>query len=236
VIDCFHHRGHRGISLWPLWLKPNILADVARHALPLVSLYRLQGSIPGYLLLTAFDLSLGLVVIVGTTRDRRDPTSVDPRSRWPVMRALAVLVLTVFLAVVAAIVTVPIAMPALIIGMNQGTDWWSVVSQRGFWMPIAIMSLLAAVRGQNQFEATTTPGSKGPATRAAPVIGNFAADRERSLSDYALHVTLIATFVALCFAMVSFGGWGLYALPALYAAMQVFYDARPDLARRLFQR
>ena len=34
----------------------NILADVARHALPLVSLYRLQGSIPGYLLLTAFDL------------------------------------------------------------------------------------------------------------------------------------------------------------------------------------
>jgi hypothetical protein len=110
------------------------------------------------------------------------------------MRALAVLVLTVF-AVVAAIVTVPIAMPALIIGMNQGMDWWGVVSQRGFWMPIALMSLLAAVRGQSQFEATTT-GPQGPATRAAPVIGNLAADRERSLSDYALHVTLIATFVA----------------------------------------
>ena len=67
------------------------------------------------------------------------------------MRALAVLVLAVFFAVVAAIVTVPIAMPALIIGMNQGTDWWDVVSQRGFWTTVAIMSLLAAVRGQRQF-------------------------------------------------------------------------------------
>ena len=214
----------------------NIVADIARHALPLVSLYRLHGSIPGYLLLTAFDLSLGLMVIVGTTRDRTDPTSVDPRSRWLVMRALAVLLLAVFFAVVAAMLTVPIALPALIIGMDQSTDWWSVVSHRGFWMPVAIMSLLAAVRGQSQFEATTTPGSRGAPTRAAPVIGDLAADRRGSLSDYTLQVTLIATFVALCFAMVSFGGWGLYALPALYAAMQVFYDARPDLARRLFQR
>ena len=66
-----------------------------------------------------------------------------------------------------------------------------------------------------------------------PVRGHLAADRRRSLSDYAAQVTLIATFVALCFAMASFGRWGLYALPALYAALQVFYDARPDLARRI---
>jgi hypothetical protein len=50
-----------------------IVADIARHALPLVSWYRLHGSIPGYLLLTAFDLSLGLMSIVGTPRDRADP-------------------------------------------------------------------------------------------------------------------------------------------------------------------
>ena len=210
-----------------------IVADVARHALPLISLYRLHGSIPGYLLLTAFDLSLSLVAIVGTTRDRRDPTSVDPRSRWLVMRALAVLVLAVFFAVMAAILTVPIGMPALIIGMAQDTDWWNVVSQRGFWMPVAIMALLAAARSQLQFEATTSVGSQGPAAQAAPVMGDLAADRRRSLADYAAQVTLIATFVGLCFAMASFGRWGLYALPALYAAMQVLYDARPDIARRL---
>ena len=212
----------------------DIIADIARHALPLVSLYRQHGSIPGYLLLTAFDLSLSLIVIVGTTRDRSDPTSVDPRSRWLVMRALAVLVLTVFFAVTAAMLTVPIAMPVFIIGMIQGAEWASVVSHRGFWMPVAIMSLLAAARGQRQFEATTSPGAKGPPTQAAPVIGDLAAERRRSLSDYAQQVTLIATFVGLCFAMVSSGHWGLYALPGLYAALQVFYDARPDLAREMW--
>ena len=60
----------------------NIVADLWRHALPLVSLYLLQGNIAAYLLLTAFDLSLGLMLIVGTTRDRSDPTTVDPRSLW----------------------------------------------------------------------------------------------------------------------------------------------------------
>jgi hypothetical protein len=137
----------------------------------------------------------------------------------------------VFFAVVAAIVTVPIAMPALIIGMNQALTGMCVEAR--LLMPLAIMSLLAAVQVRGSWKPPRHR-AQGPATRAAPVIGNLAADRERSLSDYTLHVTLIATFVALCFAMVSFGSWGLYALPALYAAMQVFYDARPDLARRLF--
>ena len=210
-----------------------IVASIVRHALPLVSLYRLQGSIPAYLLLTAFDLSLSLIAIVGTTRDRRDPTSVDPRSRWLAMRALAIVLLAGFFAGTAAILTVPIGMPALIIGMTENTDWWGVVSQRGFWMPAAMMSLLAAARAQSQFESTTSPGSQGAPTQAAPVIGNLAADRRRSSADYAAQVTLIATFVGLCFAMVSFGSWGVYVLPALYAAMQVFYDARPDLARRI---
>jgi hypothetical protein len=49
-----------------------IALDAARHAVPLVPLYFGNGSIPSSLLLTAFDLALGLMVIVGTTRDRSD--------------------------------------------------------------------------------------------------------------------------------------------------------------------
>src|SRR5580765_7753789 len=71
----------------------NIAADVVRHVIPLLPLYIFNGNVAGYLLLTAFDLSLGLMLIVGTTRERKDPTSVDPRSRWLVMRLLAVLLI-----------------------------------------------------------------------------------------------------------------------------------------------
>src|ERR1700680_1584655 len=67
----------------------NIVADVVRHVVPLLPLYIFSGNFASYLLLTAFDLSLGLMLIVGTTRDRSDPTSVDPRSRWLVMRLIA---------------------------------------------------------------------------------------------------------------------------------------------------
>jgi hypothetical protein len=212
----------------------NIVADVWRHALPLVSLYVLHGSIASYLLLTAFDLSLGLMLIVGTTRDRKDPTAVDPRSRWLVSRVGAVLIIAVFLAIVAAIITIPIGMPVLIFGLIAGADWWGVISHRGFWIPVVVMSLLAAVRAQRAFEATTTPASQGPPTRAAPVIGNLDGDRRRSLAANAAQVTLIATFVGLCYLLINFGRWGLYAFPILYTALLVFYDARPDLAQRIF--
>ena|SRR5947208_492374 len=60
----------------------NIAADVVRHMAPLLPLCIFNGNFASYLLLTALDLSLGLMLIVGTTRDRSDPTSVDPRSRW----------------------------------------------------------------------------------------------------------------------------------------------------------
>src|ERR1700676_3969423 len=119
----------------------NIVADVWRHALPLLSLYLLKGSIAGYLLLTAFDLSLGLMLIVGTTRDRNDPTTVDRRSRWLVSRVAAVLMLAIFLAIVAAIITLPIAGPLFIFGLSTGVDWWGLLSHRGFWIPVAVMSL-----------------------------------------------------------------------------------------------
>ncbi|MEY2549341.1 MAG: hypothetical protein QOD64_1923 [Verrucomicrobiota bacterium] len=63
-----------------------IVLDAVRHAVPLVALYVYHGSVPAYLLLTAFDLALGLMLIVGTTRDAKDPTTVDPRAAFLVSR------------------------------------------------------------------------------------------------------------------------------------------------------
>src|ERR1044071_6116162 len=94
-----------------------IALDVLRHALPLIPLYFWRGSITNYLLLTAFDLSLGLMLIVGTPRDRSDPTTVDPRATWVISRVTAVIGLAIFFGIVAAIITVPIGMPAFIFGL-----------------------------------------------------------------------------------------------------------------------
>jgi hypothetical protein len=212
----------------------NIAADVVRHVVPLLPLYVFNGNVAGYLLLTAFDLSLGLMLIVGTTRERKDPTSVDPRSRWLVMRLLAVLLIAVFLAIVAAIITLPIAAPALIFGLATGVDWWATVTDRNFWIPVAGMSLIAAGRAQGAFESTTAPGRRGQPTRDGPVIGNLEQDRRRSLAANAAQVTLIATFAGLCYVLITFGRSGMYALPIVYAALLVFYDARPDIAERIF--
>lgn len=212
----------------------NIVADVVRHVVPLLPLYVFNGNIASYLVLTAFDLSLGLMLIVGTTRERKDPTTVDPRSRWLVMRLMAVLVIAVFLAVCAAIVTLPISAPALIFGLSTDVDWWATVSDKSFWIPVVGMSLLAAARAQGAFESTTTAGHRGQPTRDGPVIGNLDQDRKQSLAANAAQVTLIATFVLLCYVLITFGHWGLYALPILYTALLVFYDARPDIAERIF--
>src|ERR1041385_5114549 len=101
---------------------PAIVLDVLRHALPLIPLYLWRGSITSYLLLTAFDLSLGLMLIVGTTRDRSDPTTVDPRATLLASRLTAVLVLSVFFGIVAAMISVPIGMPATIFGLTKAGD------------------------------------------------------------------------------------------------------------------
>jgi hypothetical protein len=146
----------------------------------------------------------------------------------------AVLMLAIFLAIAAAIITLPIAGPAFIFGLSIGVDWWDVLSRRGFWIPVVAMSLLAAVRAQGAIEATTTPGPAGPPTHAAQVIGNLEQDRKRSMAANAAQVTLIATFVALCYLLIHFGRSGFYAFPILYSALLVFYDARPDLAQRIF--
>lgn len=215
----------------------NIVADVVRHALPLLSLYVLHGNFAGYVLMTAFDLSLGLVLIFNTTRGPsggKGGMTVDPRSRWLVSRVVAVLVAAVFMAIEAVIIAIPVALPAYIFGLSTGVDWGTVLSHPGFSIPVAAMSLLAAARFQGAFEATTTPGPRGQPTNKGPIIGNPEEDRKRSLAANAAQVTLIATFAFLCYVLITFGRWGLYALPILFAALLVFYDARPDLAQRIF--
>lgn len=207
--------------------------SVWRHGLPLVPLYLRHGSIPSYLVLTAFDLALGLMLIVGTTRAKTDPTTVDPRATWLVARLTAVVVLAIFLAAVAAVLTVPIGMAAFIFGSSTGVAWSALVREPSFVLAVVAMALTAGAQAQQRFEAVTTPGERGTAPQVAPIIGDLEGDRRRSQATYAAQVTLIATYVALSYLLSIFGGWGYSVLPLVYAALLVGYDVRPDLAQRI---
>jgi hypothetical protein len=211
-----------------------IALDLLRHVLPLVPLYFLRGSITSYLFLTAFDLSLGLMLIVGTTREQSDPTTVDPRATWLVSRLTSVLVLAVFFGIVAAIISVPIGMPAFIFGLTNAGDLPRLLSSPNFWGTAAVMALTTGLRAQLSFEAVTTPGRIGSSPHAAPVIGDLEADRRRSKAANAAQVTIIATYVALSYFLSNFGSGGFFVLPILFATLLVFYDTRPDLAQRIF--
>ncbi len=166
--------------------------------------------------------------------DPADPTTVDPRAQLPIARLSAALILSVFLAATAAIVTVPIFMPAFIFSLSEGVDWWGVLSQRKFWSMVVFVSLIAGFRGQLGFEAVTTVGERGTSPKAAPVVGDLAQDRKRSRADYAAQVTVIATFVFVSLVMTHLGSWGFYVLPFAYTALLVFFDTRPDWGRKIF--
>jgi hypothetical protein len=211
-----------------------ILADAVAHAAPLILFYRAQGSVQGYLLLTAFDLALGLILIVGTTRDPKDPTTVDPRAAWLSARIAAALIQGVFLGVVAAFLLIPLAMPAFIFGMEAHVDWVALVTRPGFYLTVAFMMLSAGVRAQLRFEATTRVGERGTSLHAGPVVGDLARDRRNAQAAYAAQVTLIGVYLLLCFLLIHFGRNGLYIFPALYASLLIFFDARPDIGQRIF--
>jgi hypothetical protein len=211
-----------------------ILADAVAHAAPLILFYRAQGSVQGYLLLTAFDLALGLMLIVGTTRDPKDPTTVDPRASWLSARIAAALIQGVFLGVVAAFLLIPLAMPAFIFGMEAHVDWVALVTRPGFYLTVAFMMLSAGVRAQLRFEATTRVGERGTSLHAGPVVGDLARDRRNAQAAYAAQVTLIGVYLLLCFLLIHVGRNGLYIFPALYASLLIFLDARPDIGQRIF--
>jgi hypothetical protein len=201
--------------------------------MPVAALYLRHGSIPSYLLMTAYDLALGLVLIVGTTRDRGDRTTVDPRATSPGARVTAIVVLAVFFALVAAFLTVPIGMAAFVVGLGDGVDWWELVTDRSFVLSVAAMALAAGARAQYAFESVTTPGAIGGSPHAAPVVGDLEDDRRRSQAAYAAQVTLVGTYVFLSYVLSQLGRAGYYGFPLLYAALLIAYDARPDLARRI---
>ena len=211
-----------------------IVVDAVRHALPLVPFYFYHGSVPAYLLLTAFDLALGLMLIVGTTRDAKDPTTVDPRATLLISRITAALVLAGFLGGVAAILTIPLGIPAFISGMEAHVDWIALVTRPGFYLPVALMALSAGVRAQLRFEAATRVGNRGTSLHAGPIVGDLARDRRMAKAAYAAQVTLIAVYVVLAYGLSVLGRHGLFIFPLLYAALLVFFDARPDIGQRIF--
>jgi hypothetical protein len=210
-----------------------IVADGVRHALPLVPFYFYHGSVPAYLLLTAFDLALGLMLIVGTTRDAKDPTTVDPRAAWWISRITAALILAGFLGGVAAFLTIPLGIPAFISGMQAHVDWIALATRPGFYWPVALMALSAGVRAQLQFEAATSVGEWGTSLHAGPMVGDVARDRRMAKAAYAAQVTLIGVYVVLAYGLSALGRLGLLIFPGLYGALLVFFDARPDIGRRI---
>lgn len=207
--------------------------DVCRHAAPLVPLYLRQGSVASYLLLTAYDLALGLVLIVAATRERSDPTTVDPRATLLWARLTSVVVLAIFFAAVAVVLTVPLGMPAFIYGLASGANCWALTTEPSFLATAAVMALAAGARAQHAFEATTTPGKIGTSPHAAPIVGDLEHDRRRAKAAYATQVTLIATYLCLSYAAGVLGERAFRVLPILYAGVLVFYDTRPDLAERV---
>jgi hypothetical protein len=208
--------------------------DVVRHGLPLVPFYFYGGSVPAYLLLTASDLALGLMLIVGTTRDAKDPTTVDPRAALLVSRVTAALTLAVFLGAVAAFLTIPLGIPAFISGMAAKVDWIELATRPGFYLPVVLMALSAGARAQLRFEAATTVGERGTSMYASPIVGDLAGDRRTAKVAYAAQVTMIGIYVGLAYGLTVLGRHGLWVFPALYAALLVFFDARPDIGRKVF--
>jgi len=184
-----------------------------RHALPLTALYLAGGNTAGYLLLTAFDLSLGLVVIEALTPGSKLNAVRPARLHW----VFGVPFMAVFLAIAAAILTIPIAMPAILFGLDANVHWAAILSRRGFWIAVGCMAILAAIHAlfvQAHRSRTGSTDSAGGRSQAA----------------YAVQVTLIATFFLICYLV----GRNIFAVPPLYAIVLVYYDVRPDLAEDMF--
>lgn len=209
--------------------------DLLRHLPPLVEFYAFGGAIERYALLTAFDLALGVILIVATTRSATDPEFVDQRSRALPAQAASVALLAVLFGGVALIVAMPIALPAYIWSLARGLDWRVLFTSPGVWMQIGIMSAGAAFRAHMAFTATTVVKGDAPVEDEATRRAAIEASVGRSRAANAAQATLIATYVALCYLLMSLPGYrALNLLPALYSAALLFYDARPDIGERLF--
>jgi hypothetical protein len=206
--------------------------DATRHALPLARLYLFGGDTASYLLLTAFDLALGMILIVALTPDRKPVAASPARLHW----IFGVPFLALFFAITAAILTAPIAAPVVLFGLKAGVDWPAILSSRDFWISVGIMATLASIRALAEQAQTSRAAAEAAAANAgtAPYGDGLDRARARSRAASAAQWTMIATFVGLGYLLIHFGRMLFYAIPPLYAAVLVFYDARPDLARSIF--
>lgn len=212
-----------------------LILDLVRHAVPVAEFYVFGGAIERWALLTAFDLALGLVAIVGMTRSANDPVSVDARSRALPAQAASVVILAVLFGAVALVVAMPIGLPAFLWSLSHGLDWQALLTSPSVWAQVGMMSGSAALRAHLAFTATTAVQGERPAEDADARRAAIDASRDRSRAANAAQVTLIATFVGLCYLLMSVPGDGvLNLLPAAYSALLAFYDARPDIGERLF--
>ena len=118
--------------------------------------------------------------------------------------------------------------------MVAHVGWIALVTRPGFYVPVALMALSAGVRAQLRFEAATKVGKRGTSLHAGPIVGDLVRDRRMAKATYAAQVTLIAVYVVLAYGLSVLGHQGLFVFPALYAALLVFFDARPDIGQRIF--
>ena len=183
------------------------IASVARHALPLAALYMSGAQAAGYLLLTAFDLSLGLALILAVKADIKVDAPRLAHWNW----IIDIPIMAVLLAIVAAALTFPIGTLVILYGVAASVDWVAILSNRVLWIAVGLMAVFAAAHVY-LMEAHRVRG-------------------RRLQALFAAQVTLIATFFLLCW---NFGSRMFPAVPPLYAAILVFYDMRPDFPEELF--
>ena len=201
-------------DLPPISFVPGKTATaVMRHGLPLMALYLVGGNTATYLLLTAFDLSLGLVVVEALTPNSKLNAFRPERRHW----IFGVPFMAAFLAIVAAILTVPIALPAILFGLDADVHWAAILSRRILWLAVGCMAIMAAIHVlfvQTHRERTASTDTAGGRSQAA----------------IAVQATLIATFFLICYLL----GRNIFAVPPLYALVLIHYDVRPDMAESLF--
>jgi hypothetical protein len=118
---------------------------------------------------------------------------------------------------VAAILTVPIALPAVLFGLDADVHWAAILSRRILWLAVGCMAIMAAIHVlfvQTHRERTASTDTAGGRSQAA----------------IAVQATLIATFFLICYLL----GRNIFAVPPLYALVLIHYDVRPDMAESLF--
>jgi hypothetical protein len=201
-------------------------ASVARHGLPLAALYLSGAKAASYLLLTAFDLSLGLVAIVALKSGAKLDVARLARGSW----IIDIPVMAVVFAIAAAVLTLPIGALLILYGVDVSLDWASILFSRSFSIAVGLMAFFAGAHGYfvQAHRARRAPPSTAADPR--PVEDSTDGTARRLQADYAAQVTLIATFFLLCW---DFGRPMFYAVPPLYAAVLVLYDMRPDFAEEL---